>query len=89
MGKICNQAFVKDTHRNKFYAGTQKCFCCLEECHIAGPLPIRVDAMLTICSAFVELHESKGCNKVKLPAPEWASGEIGFSLGVESEINSN
>ncbi len=71
---------MKDSHRNKRYAGTQKCFCCEEESHIAGPLPILLSDLLAQAGAFVELHTAKGCNKVDLAAPKWASDEIEFGV---------
>lgn len=74
--KICNQLFVKDTHRNRKFNGTLKCSCCGEESNIEFPYPIEIFDYTRQIDAFVNLHKVKGCNKKQLPRPDWASKEI-------------
>lgn len=83
MAKICNQTFVKDTHRDKKYIGTMKCISCGEESNISLQFPCKLTDFNKQINAFQKMHETKGCNKKQLNAPEWAcqSFDIGIASG--------
>jgi transcription elongation factor Elf1 len=80
MKNICNQSFVKDTHRDKKYNGTIKCSCCGEESHWNHPFPFEMKLYMKWLDDFMSLHKNKGCNKKKLPTQRWESTEV--SLGI-------
>jgi hypothetical protein len=78
--KICNQFFVKDTHRDKKYACTLRCVTCDESSSLNATFPFEVSLLTDFIKNFTNLHHKKGCNKDQLSAPEWASGE--FNVGI-------
>lgn len=80
MKKICNQAFVKDSHRDKRYSGTMRCICCMEESHLDFKFPFLVSKMIDQLRAFGKVHAAKGCNDVRLSAPDWASGVVDIAI---------
>lgn len=80
MAKICNQLFIKDTHRNKAHSATCKCVCCGEESNFSEPLPFLMQDYTKWCEGFLKIHKDKGCNKRRLDAPDWASRSISFGI---------
>lgn len=82
MAKICNQYFVKDTHRNKQYNETIKCVCCGEESNLAQPFPFLVEDFTKWLKNFNKMHTDKGCNKTLLEVPDWAASVFGFGISV-------
>ena len=82
MAKICNQLFVKDTHRDKKYICTVKCVYCGGESNLNLKLPILLIDYNKFLTKFIKTHKDKGCNKFKLNSPEWASKEINIAISV-------
>ena len=82
MEKICNQHFVKDTHRDKKYNGTIKCSCCGEESNWIHPYPFEMKAFIKWLNDFTKLHKNKGCNKVRIDIQEWESKEVSFGVAI-------
>jgi hypothetical protein len=82
MKKICNQYFVKDTHRNKKYNGTIKCSCCDEESNWNQPYPFEMKLFIKWISDFQKLHNNKGCNKIKIETQAWESKEVSFGIAL-------
>lgn len=80
--KICNQLFVKDIYRDKSFMGTVKCVCCGEQSNLNATFPFEVKLFTNFVKDFVRLHKGKGCNKVKLEAPEWASSDVSVGIAV-------
>ena len=78
--RICNQLFVKDEFRDKQHVGTVKCVCCGEESHMPFKFPFPLEELSKFLKPFVAFHKAKGCNKEKLPSPEWAARE--FNAGI-------
>lgn len=78
--KICNQFFVKDIYRDKTKPGTAKCANCLEKSNFEEPFPFELKKFNKWMSSFVKLHSDKGCNKIKLNGPEWASSTINVAI---------
>jgi len=81
MEKICNQHFIKDTHRDKKYTSTLKCSCCGEESHLTQPAPFVKDFVRWL-NDFTKLHKNKGCNKHKIEDQEWAAKEVSFGVAI-------
>jgi rRNA maturation protein Nop10 len=82
MAKICNQLFIKDTHRNKQYTATAKCVCCGEESNFTEPFPFLLTNYTKWLKNFTKIHKDKGCNKTRLDAPDWAAKEVSFGIAV-------
>lgn len=82
MAKICNQLFVKDTHRDKKHSATAKCVCCNEESNFTEPFPFTITKYTNWINNFVKMHKDKGCNKTPLDAPEWASKDVSFAVAM-------
>ena len=80
MTKICNQLFIKDTHRDKRYAATAKCACCGEESNFTEPFPFLLTNYIKWLNNFMKIHKDKGCNKTRLKAPEWAAQEANIGI---------
>ncbi len=80
MPKICNQYFVKDTHRNKEFMGTAKCAKCNEESSLDVQFPLEMKLLSDFSKSFTKHHKIKGCNKYKSEPGEWASKSV--SLGI-------
>lgn len=78
--KPCNQLFVKDIYRDKNFAGTVKCICCGEESSLMAKFPFDARLFSNFLKSFVGHHKNKGCNKIQLPAPEWASTNVHIAI---------
>jgi hypothetical protein len=81
--KVCNQTFIKDQFRNRAFIGTLKCIKCEEESNISLRFPCAVSDFNKEIQAFQKFHTNKGCNKGKLPAPEWAAQSVDFGIAVD------
>lgn len=81
--KVCNQHMVKDSIRNKKYTGTIKCVACEDESNLQMKLPISVYDYIEYMKAFIKLHSMFGCNKVKLPVPDWASSDMSVGISLD------
>ena len=77
---IINQMMVKDSHRDTKYSGTMKCACCGEESHLPIIFPFLLCDMIDHMEVFMEMHNIKGCNEVKVDTPEWASSKLSLAL---------
>ena len=80
--KICNQHFVKDTHRNKKHTATIRCAMCEEESNLIPELPISVYDYIDFMKTFIKLHSMYGCNKERLKVPEWASSDMSIGITI-------
>lgn len=79
MGKVCNQAFVKDKYRDTKFAGTMKCFRCGETSNLP-PLPIEMKKIIIILDLFNRIHDAKGCNEKQAKFTKDASGKINLAI---------
>lgn len=77
---ISNQLFVKDAHRDKSFTCTVKCAFCNEEENCLLKLPFPLKDYIKFINKFVRKHNKKGCNKVPIPAPEWASKKVELAI---------
>jgi len=78
--EICNQFFVKDTHRDKRYPATIRCSCCDRVYHYINSFPFSINDIAKWMERTTQIHDFKGCNEKQLPDPEWASKEVEFTI---------
>lgn len=78
--KVCNQYHIRNVNRYNYYLPTIKCNFCKERSNLEKPHPFELQIMINFLTDFIKLHKRKGCNKIQLPDPYWASKKVDFGI---------